>query len=81
MFKKISLLAAALSLSVAAWAGPKVEMQTSLGRIVIELDDARWFSREDALKLVEGRLDGFFCPPKFAIAHQLIASWARGETS
>ena len=46
---------------------------------VTELDDARWFSREDALKLVEGRLDGFFCPPKFAIAHQLIASWARGE--
>ena len=41
MFKKISLLAAALSLSVAAWAGPKVEMQTSLGRIVIELDDAK----------------------------------------
>ena len=48
---------------------------------VTELDDARWFSREDALKLVEGRLDGFFCPPKFAIAHQLIASWARGEAS
>ncbi|TXG88609.1 MAG: peptidyl-prolyl cis-trans isomerase [Rhodocyclaceae bacterium] len=41
MFKKISLLVAALSLSVAAWAGPKVEMQTSLGRIVIELDDAK----------------------------------------
>ena len=41
MFKKISLLAAALSLSVAAWAGPKVEMQTSLGRIVVELDDAK----------------------------------------
>ena len=46
---------------------------------VTELDDARWFSREEALKLVDGRLDGFFCPPKFAIAHQLIASWARGE--
>ena len=41
MFKKVSLLAAALSLSVAAWAGPKVEMQTSAGRIVIELDDAK----------------------------------------
>ena len=38
MFKKISLLVAALSLSVAAWAGPKVEMQTSLGRMVIELN-------------------------------------------
>ena len=48
---------------------------------VTELDDARWFSREEALKLVDGRLDGFFCPPKFAIAHQLIAAWARGEAA
>ncbi|MFV0281197.1 MAG: NAD(+) diphosphatase [Rhodoblastus sp.] len=46
-----------------------------------ELDDARWFSREEALKLVDGRLDGFFCPPKFAIAHHLIAAWARGEVA
>ena len=41
MLKKVSLIATALSLSVAAWAGPKVEMQTSLGKIVIELDDAK----------------------------------------
>jgi cyclophilin family peptidyl-prolyl cis-trans isomerase len=41
MFKKLSLVAAALTLSVAAWAGPKVEMQTSLGKIVIELDDVK----------------------------------------
>lgn len=46
-----------------------------------ELDDARWFSREEALKLVDGKLDGFFCPPKFAIAHHLIAAWARGEAA
>jgi len=46
---------------------------------VTELDDARWFSRAEALALVDGKLDGFFCPPKFAIAHQLIAAWARGE--
>ena len=46
-----------------------------------ELDDARWFSREEALKLVDGKLDGFFCPPRLAIAHHLIASWARGEVS
>ena len=46
-----------------------------------ELDDARWFSRAEALALVDGKLDGFFCPPKMAIAHQLIASWARGEVS
>jgi len=41
MFKKLSLVAAALTFSVAVWAGPKVEMQTSLGRIVIELDDVK----------------------------------------
>ncbi|MBK9445730.1 MAG: peptidyl-prolyl cis-trans isomerase [Betaproteobacteria bacterium] len=38
MLKHVSLLAAGLALSVAAWAGPKVEMQTTLGRIVIELN-------------------------------------------
>ncbi|MFC5300662.1 peptidylprolyl isomerase [Azospira restricta] len=44
MLKKVSLLAAALAasaISAAAWAGPKVEMQTSAGRLVIELDDAK----------------------------------------
>ena len=41
MLKKVSLLAAALTLSVAAWAGPKVEMVTTLGRIVIELDQEK----------------------------------------
>jgi len=45
MLKKISLAigltAAGLALSAAAWAGPKVEMKTSLGPVVIELDDAK----------------------------------------
>jgi peptidyl-prolyl cis-trans isomerase A (cyclophilin A) len=38
---KLSLLAAGLVLSAGVWAGPKVEMQTSLGRIVIELDEEK----------------------------------------
>ena len=41
MLKKLSLLVAAMVLTVSAWAGPKVEMQTNLGRIVIELDEAK----------------------------------------
>lgn len=41
MLKKLSLILAAMALSVSAWAGPKVEMQTNLGRIVIELDEAK----------------------------------------
>lgn len=42
-----------------------------------ELEDARWFSRAQALALVEGRHPDFFCPPKLAIAHHLLAAWAR----
>ena len=38
---KFLLAIATLVLSAAAWAAPSVEMQTSLGRIVIELDDAK----------------------------------------
>ena len=41
MLKKLSLLVAAMVLTVSAWAGPTVEMQTNLGRIVIELDEAK----------------------------------------
>ena len=37
MFKKVSLLAAGLLVSVAAWAVPTVEMTTNLGKITLEL--------------------------------------------
>ncbi|MDE2577436.1 MAG: NAD(+) diphosphatase [Hyphomicrobiales bacterium] len=46
-----------------------------------ELEDARWFSRAEALALVERTHGELFCPPKMAIAHQLIAAWARGEVA
>ena len=43
----------------------------------IELEDARWFSREDArLMLSRQHPDGFACPPKLAIANLLIGAWA-----
>jgi len=58
MLKKLSALFATLLLTSAAWAAPTVEMQTSMGRIVIELDAAK------APKTVENFLqyakDGFF---------------------
>ena len=41
MLKKVSVLVAAMALSLAAWAGPKVELVTSLGRIVVELDQEK----------------------------------------
>ncbi len=45
-----------------------------------ELEDARWFARDETLAMVDGRHPDFFCPPKLAIAHHLLAAWARGET-
>jgi NAD+ diphosphatase len=43
-----------------------------------ELEDARWFTREETRALVEGRHAQFFCPPALAIAHHLIKAWVFG---
>jgi NAD+ diphosphatase len=46
-----------------------------------ELEDARWFSREEVgLMFRKAHPQGLFCPPKLAIAHHLLAAWARGGT-
>ena len=43
----------------------------------VELEDARWFSRDEAMALVEGRHpDGLLAPAKMAIAHHLLKRWA-----
>jgi NAD+ diphosphatase len=41
-----------------------------------ELETARWFTREEAKLLIAGKHPDAFCPPPFAIAHQLLKSWA-----
>lgn len=41
-----------------------------------ELEEVRWFSKEEAAQLIKGELEGVFAPPPLAIAHQLIKSWA-----
>lgn len=42
-----------------------------------ELEDARWFSREEAKSLLERRHpDGLSAPQPVAIAHSLLKSWA-----
>jgi NAD+ diphosphatase len=41
-----------------------------------ELEGGRWFTREEARALIAGRHGECFCPPRFAIAHQLIKAWA-----
>jgi NAD+ diphosphatase len=43
-----------------------------------ELDEVRWFSREEAGRLLRGELPGLFCPPPMAIAHQLLKTWTEG---
>jgi NAD+ diphosphatase len=44
-----------------------------------ELEAVRWFTRAEARALLEGRLPDVVCPTPFAIAHQLIKSWAYGS--
>jgi NAD+ diphosphatase len=41
-----------------------------------ELESVRWLTRQEALALVDGRLEGVTAPPPFAIAHSLIRGWA-----
>lgn len=43
-----------------------------------ELESGRWFTREEAKLLIAGKHPDAFCPPPFAIAHQLLKSWAEG---
>lgn len=41
-----------------------------------ELDDARWFSRQEVEEALEGTTDApFAAPPPFAIAHTLLRRW------
>jgi NAD+ diphosphatase len=47
-----------------------------------ELEDARWFSRDEVMLMFrKAHPQGLFCPPKLAIANLLVASWAKGETA
>lgn len=41
-----------------------------------ELEEVRWFTKEEAAQLIKGELEGVFAPPPLAIAHQLIKAWA-----
>ncbi|KAM5299356.1 NAD-capped RNA hydrolase NUDT12 isoform 3-T3 [Ctenodactylus gundi] len=41
-----------------------------------EIEDARWFTREQVVDvLTKGKQEAFFVPPSRAIAHQLIKHW------
>lgn len=44
-----------------------------------ELEDARWFSRDEVHAMLEGRHPEAHVPPSVAIARRLIELWADGE--
>jgi NAD+ diphosphatase len=45
-----------------------------------ELDDARWFEREEVLAMLLRRHpDGLSTPPTVAIAYHIIRAWVEGE--
>ena len=46
-----------------------------------ELEDARWFSKEDAAAMLAGRHpDGLTAPGRHAIAYRLVSSFVEGKT-
>ena len=46
---------------------------------VHELEDARWFTRDQVRRALAGDPDaGFIAPPPYAIAHTLLTAWAQG---
>ena len=45
-----------------------------------ELEDARWFTRDEVLAVLENRGDAFNCPPRQTIAHQLLRHWLSETT-
>jgi NAD+ diphosphatase len=46
----------------------------------IELSEGRWFTREEVRAVLAGKGDGsFWLPPPFAIAHQLVKTFAEQD--
>ncbi|MCR9242277.1 MAG: NAD(+) diphosphatase [Rhodobiaceae bacterium] len=44
----------------------------------IELSEGRWFTRDELAAALDGKGDGFFVPPAFAIAHHLVKAFVEG---
>ncbi|HEX6865928.1 MAG TPA: NAD(+) diphosphatase [Caulobacteraceae bacterium] len=41
-----------------------------------ELEEVRWFTRQEARALLAGEIEGVWAPPPLAIAHHLVQAWA-----
>ena len=44
-----------------------------------ELDEVRWFTKDETRALLRGELKGTFAPGAMAIAHQLIKTWSEQD--
>lgn len=44
-----------------------------------ELESGRWFTRDEVRQMLAGNHPDAFCPPPFAIAHQIMKVWAEEE--
>ena len=54
-------------------------LSTDITMDAVELEDARWFHRDEVrLLLARTHPEGFVCPPKLAIANALMSNWALG---
>lgn len=40
-----------------------------------ELEDARWFTRDEAIAMLERTHPTWFAPPRFAVAHHVLRAW------
>ena len=45
----------------------------------VELDEGRWFSKEELKKALSGENKNFFVPPPMAIAHHLIKAFVESK--
>ncbi len=44
-----------------------------------ELDEARWFTREEARAIIAGQHSEVFAPPEMAVAHHILRVWSERE--
>ena len=44
-----------------------------------EIEDARWFSREDVKRMMAGEHESAYCPPVYAIAHHVMKAWVEQD--
>lgn len=59
--------------------GAICEVESDVERVdQLELESARWFTRDEARALIAGKHPDAFAPPPMAIAHQILKTWSEG---